>query len=286
MNIGLYDIDGKIPNIALMKLSTYHKRLGDDVEWYAPVFSQYDKVYASSVFTWSDKSRVPKEAVCGGSGFDLTTNLLPEIDCLPCDYSIYPDYKQAIGFLTRGCSRKCKWCIVPEKEGKLSAYSDVEEIAQDRNELVLLDNNILASDYGLSQIEKIIRLGYKIDFNQGLDARLITPEIAGLLAHVKWLSPIRLACDTLPMLKQVIHAADLLREAGATPSNYFVYTLVEDIEEAYQRVEALKAHGLDPFAQPFRDRNGNEPPINQRRFARWVNHKATFKSVSWEKYSG
>ena len=191
-----------------------------------------------------------------------------------------------MGFLTRGCIRKCKWCIVPKKEGKLKPYADIEQIAQNRKEVILLDNNILASDYGLSQIEKIVRLNLKVDFNQGLDARLITPEIAGLLAHVRWLAPVRLACDTDAMIDPVIKATGLLREAGCTPSNYFVYVLVNDIEDAHKRVEVLKRHKLDPFAQPYRDKSGKEPSRKLKDFARWVNHKATFKTVPWERYAG
>lgn len=285
MNIGLYDIDNRMPNIALMKLATWHKRQGDSVDWFAPIFP-VDKVYASSVFTWSDKSKVPRNAVVGGSGFNLTTNLDTQIDCLDCDYSLYPSFKQAVGFLTRGCIRKCKFCIVPQKEGKLKPYMDIQQVAQGRNEVILFDNNVLASQYGLSQIEKIIKLGIKVDFNQGLDARLITPEIAGLLAHVKWLSPVRLACDTEAMIEPVIKATKLLREAGCTPSNYFVYVLVDNISDAHKRVEILKKYKLDPFAQPFRDQSGKDSDPRLKDFARWVNHKATFKSVPWEKYTG
>lgn len=104
------------------------------------------------------------------------------------DYSIYPsiDKKTAYGFLTRGCPNCCKWCVVPKKEGKVKPYMDVDDIAIDgRTNLVLMDNNILASDYGLQQIQKIIDRRYRVDFNQALDARLVTPEIGQLLAQVR-----------------------------------------------------------------------------------------------------
>lgn len=244
-----------------------------------------DMVYASSIFTWSGKIGLPPETITGGSGFDLGSTLSPEIDGLDCDYSIYPAFTKAIGFLTRGCNRRCPWCIVPEKEGKLQPYADIEQIAQGRKEIILLDNNVLGIDYGLEQIEKIIRLGLKVDFNQGLDARMITPEVADLLAKVKWLTPLRMACDTDAMLDEVIGATALLRKAGCKPIRYSVYVMVRDIPSALNRVENLRVHNLDPFAQPYRE-GKDEPSFESKRFARWVNHKATFKSVPWERYTG
>ncbi|MGN1216734.1 MAG: radical SAM protein, partial [Phocaeicola sp.] len=104
------------------------------------------------------------------------------------DYSIYPSIgkKTAYGFITRGCPNKCKWCIVPEKEGNVKPYMDVEDIAFDgRTNLILMDNNILASDYGIKQIEKIVDRKYRVDFNQGLDARLVTDGIADLISKVR-----------------------------------------------------------------------------------------------------
>ena len=98
------------------------------------------------------------------------------------DYSLYEiDKRVAYGFLTRGCPNRCKWCVVPQKEGRITPYMDIAEIAVDgRNRITLMDNNVLASNYGLEQIEKIIRMGLRVDFNQGLDARLVTDEIARL----------------------------------------------------------------------------------------------------------
>ena len=117
------------------------------------------------------------------------TNTLPsEIDKLCPDYSIYPKFTAAYGFLTRGCPNKCSWCVVPSKEGNIQPYADIEDFLQGRKEAVLMDNNVLAHEHGLQQIEKMIKLGIKIDFNQGLDARIIAKDksIAELLSKVKW----------------------------------------------------------------------------------------------------
>ncbi len=288
MKIGLLDIDGhNFPNLALMKISSYHKSKGDNVEWLNH-FMEYDLVYESKVFTFSpDNGFVvnAKKIIKGGTGFDPSVILPQEINnCMP-DYRLYPNIKHAYGFLTRGCVRNCSWCIVPKKEGKIRAESDIEDILQGRKSAILMDNNVLASDWGIKQIEKISKLGVKIDFNQGLDARLIDRPIARLLSKIRWLSPLRMSCDQLSMLKSVKTAMRYLREYGCTPSNYFIYLLVKDVNDAYKRAILLKKWGCDPFAQPFRDFNINSNPSQeQRNFSRWVNHKAIFKSVEYKNY--
>lgn len=133
MKIGLLDVDGHhFPNLALMKISAYHKQLGDVVEWANP-FDRYDRLYKSKVFTFTPDDLTPYdcEVVKGGTGYDITSRLPSEIDMMQPDYSIYPyiDNRTAYGFLTRGCPNKCKWCIVPIKEGLPKPYMDVEEIS-------------------------------------------------------------------------------------------------------------------------------------------------------------
>jgi hypothetical protein len=284
MNIGLVDIDSKIPNLALLKLSAWHKGQGDTVELTTPVFaSTYDKAYASQVFTWTQTPCLPEDVESGGTGIDLKTTLPDEVERMCPDYSLCNmDY--SMGFLTRGCIRKCSFCFVPEKEGKIRPAADIEEFLRHKT-AVLLDNNVLAHDHGIEQIEKIARLGIKVDFNQGLDARLIDDAIAERLAAVRWLKPIRLACDSANMKGVVEKAVKLLRKHGATPKTYFCYMLVEgDIDEAHDRAIFLRELGVDPFAMPYRSPNGNEVNKDIRNFARWVNHKEIFKSVDWEDY--
>ncbi|MBR2104843.1 MAG: radical SAM protein, partial [Bacteroidales bacterium] len=184
LKIALIDVDGHhYPNLALMKIARYYRQQGDVVEWYTP-FDHYDIVYLSKVFTFTpDYLQVIPNAdriERGGTGYKNYEKTLPrEIDRMQPDYSIYPnivDDRSAYGFLTRGCIRTCKWCIVPKKEGILHPYMDIEEIAiEHRDRITLMDNNILASDYGLMQIEKIVKLALKVDFNQDLDCRLVTP---------------------------------------------------------------------------------------------------------------
>lgn len=217
MNIGILAVDSNFPNLALMKISAYHKARGDQVEWYNPL-CKYDKVYAAKVFTFTpdynyyiNANQIEK----GGTGYDIEKVLPVEVDRLQPDYSIYNiDSNLSYGFLTRGCPNRCKWCVVPKKEGKISPYMDIEEITAGRKKAILMDNNILASNYGLQQIEKIIKLGIKVDFNQGLDARLITDEIARLLAKVKWIKRIRFGCDTPGQIAEVERASALIDKYG------------------------------------------------------------------------
>lgn len=184
MNIGLLAVDSNYPNLALMKISAKHKVRGHSVEWYNQ-FNHYDKVYMTKVFSFTkDYMQYITNADCvekGGTGYDIRKVLPMKIDRMQPDYSIYPqiDSKTAYGFLTRGCPNRCKWCVVPKKEGNIAPYMDIEDIAIDgRKNIILMDNNVLASDYGLQQIEKIVSIGVRVDFNQGLDARLVTDDIA------------------------------------------------------------------------------------------------------------
>jgi len=257
MKIGLIDVDGKgFPNLALMKISAYHKSIGDSVEW--AMFDNYDRTYMSKVFTFSNESMLEfgnlGEIIKGGTGYNFT-KLDSKIENMCPDYSIYPDFKEAYGFLTRGCIRKCKWCIVPEKEGSIRANQDIEEFIEGRKAAILMDNNVLSSEHGLIQIEKIIKLGIKIDFNQGLDARIIAgnEEIAKLLSKVKWYKPIRMACDSLSQMKHVEKATKLLRKYNCKPNKFSVYVLLTELEDSYQRINFCKKLKIDPFAQPYRD---------------------------------
>ena len=284
MIIALHDADNtNFPNLALMKLSAYHKNRGDTVEWYQALrASAYSLIYSSKVFTWTNDLQLTGNVLIGGTGYKTENILQEEAEhCCP-DYTLY-NQNYSMGFLTRGCIRKCEWCVVPKKEGGIRPHADIDEFARHKD-VVLLDNNVLASDHGIQQIEKIVRLKLKIDFNQGLDCRLIDNSIAKLLSKAKWLSAVRLSCDTQSQIPSIQKAVNLLRWYNVTPRVYFVYVLVRDIPTALEIVKYLKGMNLDPFAQPYRDQIGTKPTKEQERFARWVNMKSIFKSVVWEDY--
>lgn len=298
MRIGLIDVDGYhtqnrarrgevFPNLALMRISAWHKARGDSVEWWDGL-EHYDRVYASKVFTFSPDVETcidADEVIRGGTGYRNYGMLPDEIEATPPDYSIYPHVDYAIGFLTRGCIRACPWCIVPKKEGKIRPAATWREIKRpDSKRIVFMDNNVLACDHGIAQIADMGRQPVWVDFNQGLDARLITPEIAALLARLHWIRFIRLSCDTSAMLPVIEQATAYLREAGVSASRFWAYMLVQDVEEAEQRALALDAMGVMPFAQPYRDYDGGEPTLEQVRFANWVNKKAVFHTCAWKDY--
>lgn len=282
MLIGLHDADRNgFPNLALMKISAWHKAQGDEVRWWIPM-EEYDKVYSSKVFTFTpEEPMLPLGTIKGGTGYHMYDELPLKIDQMYPDYSIYPDVKHAIGFLTRGCIRNCPWCIVPRKEGGIRAYNTWREIKRpDSRDIVFMDNNVLACPHGLEQIKDMAGENIRVDFNQGLDARLITPEVAKNLAALKWIRFIRMSCDSLDMLPTVERAIYRLCDCGVKPYRIFVYMLVtENIFDDERRALRLRDLGVEVFAQPYRDYDGGEPSKDMRRFARWVNMKAIFKST-------
>lgn len=293
--IGLIDVDGhNFPNLALMKLSSYHRMKGDNVEWHSPS-SHYEIVYKAKVFTFTKDYSFPIDAdeiITGGTGYDTNSFLPDKADGIQPDYWLYHNSKfydssLAYGFLTRGCPNKCSWCIVPKKEGSITPYMDVEEVALGRKKLILMDNNILTSDYGLSQIEKIVRLGYRIDFNQGLDARIIAsnPEIAKLLSKVKWIRFIRLACDTQSSKEPLLKAVEALRSSINNSTQFFVYVLLNTLPDSYDRINFCRQLNLYAFAQPYRDFTPNQIiPQWQKDMARYTNLKWLYKSIDFKEF--
>lgn len=292
MNIGLLAVDSSYPNLALMKISSYHKARGDNVEWYNSLCS-YNKVYAAKVFSFTpdygyyiNADQIEK----GGTGYDISKVLPIKIDRAIPDYDLYNvDKKLAYGFLTRGCPNKCKWCIVPQKEGKIAPYMDIEEIAVDgRKNVILMDNNVLASDYGLRQIEKIISMGVRVDFNQGLDARLVTDEIARLLAKVKWIKRIRFGCDTPGQIAECERATALIDKYGYKGEYFFYCILLSDFKESFERVNHWKNKGSRflPHCQPYRDLNNPRQiiPQWQKDLAGWADKKWIFRSCEFKDF--
>ena len=288
MKVALHDSDKtRFPNLALMKLSAHHKSLGHDVQWFnALMRDEYDVIYSSKIFTFTAEDKyLPSDnrVIKGGTGYCLESKLEQEIEhCMP-DYTIY-NSKVAQGFTTRGCPNHCSWCIVPKKEGVIKANADINEFWSKQSELVLMDNNILAHEHGIDQLLKIATKNIKLDCNQGLDARLVDRKIAKIIASIKW-KTIRFACDNQSQMKHVENAVKLIRKETGTLGRFFVYVLVKDVDDAYDRVKFLRSIKVDPFAQPYRDiENKTQPSQEQKDFARWVNHKAIFKSVQWEEY--
>ena len=293
MNIGILAVDSNYPNLALMKISSYHKLQKDQVEWYNP-FNHYDKVYMAKIFSFTEDYQQwitnADHIEKGGTGYDISKVLPSEIDYMVPDYSLYNlDDKTAYGFLTRGCPNKCKRCIVPQKEGKIAPYMDIEEIAvNNRKNIILMDNNVLASEYGLQQIEKIIRLKLRVDFNQGLDARLVTDEVARLLAKVKWIKRIRFGCDTPGQIAECERATALIDKYGYKGEYFFYCILLNDFKESFERINHWRYKGSRflPHAQPYRDFNNPRQiiPQWQNDLAGWADKKQVFRSCEFRDF--
>lgn len=313
MKIGIIDIDCHAakkqfgatiyPNLALCKIAAYHKAQGNSVEWATP-FEEYDILYMSKIFNFSEDDRRvyhAKQIIKGGTGYDVYSKLPEEIDRMQPDYSIYPHIPEntSYGFLTRGCPNKCGWCVVPKKEGAIHPYMDVDEVANGNRNLILMDNNILAAgDYALEQLHKIIDLGYRVDFNQALDARLVTPTNAQLLAKIKWIDRrIRFGCDTPAQIRECERAMELIDGFGFK-GQYFLYTMLNsNFKECYSRImywwrknqELRKTHTqrrVYPYAQPYRDpfNHRAEIPQWQKDMAGWCNKKMIFESIPFEDF--
>tara|TARA_R100001530_G_C4292621_1_gene148423 strand:- start:45 stop:944 length:900 start_codon:yes stop_codon:yes gene_type:complete len=291
MNVAIYDVDSKIPNLALMKISKFHKQKGDSVEMYNPLWlDTYDKIYASTVFDFSDKSLlIPEKMEIGGTGYDTNRNLDQEIeDCKP-DYTIY-NYKHSIGFTMRGCRFVCKFCVVPQKEGRPKPNNTIDEIwtNRDSNFIVLLDNDFFGNQDWKKRIKEIRDYELKVNFSQGLNIRIITEEQAKAVASVNFSTisgktkSVHFAWDRINDEKWIDKGIERCIKAGIKEYQMSFYVLIgfdSSPEEDYHRVMKLKNYGCDPYVMPY-----NKKDHYQKSFARWVNHKAIFNSVKWEDY--
>ena len=298
MVIGFHDAEkdyfkgGKtFPNLALMKISAYHKAAGDMVEWWNPL-QNYDRVYSSKIFDFTPEDPyLPEDTIKGGTGYreiPINKELASEIDSQYPDYSIYPECDYAIGYLTRGCPNHCRWCVVPSKEGSIRPYRTWQEIVRtDTDKLVLMDNNILACDYGIEQLESLIESGYRIDLNQGMDARLVDGRIAYILSRLKWIRFIRFSCDQKSQIEPIQHTIELLDEHRVKPYRIFIYLLVTaDLADAAERVEALKRYrAINLYAQAERnERLGVVPNEGQLEFAQRYIYGGNYRKETWAEY--
>ena len=292
--IAIHDADAehfkthdKFPNLALMKISAWHKLQGDTVEWFNAIESHlYDKVYSSKIFDFTpENDYLPSDTIKGGTGYGLFEDLPKEIDDMFPDYSIYPECDYAIGFLTRGCPNKCSNCYVPQKEGNIRPYKTWQEIVrQDTKKLVLMDNNITAHPHGIEQLRQLAETDYKIDINQATSVFSITPEIAQIFAKLKWINHIRFACDRKPQIEGLYKAAKLLEEAGIPNSRLFIYVLItKDLDDDLERIYALrKLKSVTIYGMPYKDmRIGEMPERWQNVMAqKWI-YPGQWRKIDW-----
>ena len=281
MRIGIVDVDGhNFPNLALMKLTTYHKQRGDEVEWAFPLLP-YDRVYMAKVFTFTQDDITAYQTddiVRGGTGYDLQGKLPADVEnCYP-DYSIYGITDTAYGYLTRGCPRGCRFCIVAEKEGKQSKkVANLENFWRGQKYIKLLDPNFLACPDWKELMQELIDSKAWIDFTQGLDIRLMTAEKADMIRQCK-VKMLHFAWDnpddelTFEKLKEYRKAFSLPDEKCKV---YVLTNFNSTHEQDLERVYRLRDIGYDPFVMVYEKWNA---PKETRRLQRWCNNKVIFRA--------
>ncbi len=294
MNVRLTHIDGKLPNLALMKLAHWHKSRGDQAvfskslsrEMFEP---EYDRVYGSAIFGFSRHrldtflSQFP-DAIHGGTGTDSLGTVedvlgVPEYEHY--DYSVYPSFAGSIGFTARGCRLRCGFCVVPKKEGKPRAINSVYDIWRGDphpRHLHLLDNDFFGqpADQWQARVGEIIEGKFRVCFNQGINIRLITEEAAEQIARLPYYDDqfktrrLYTAWDNLKDEGIFFRGVERLEKAGVPPTHLMVYMLIgydkeETLERIMYRFERMVARGIRPYPMVF---NNADPTL--KRFQRWV----------------
>lgn len=302
--IGLIDVDGhNYPNLPLMKISAWHKAQGDHVEWYDPMFSGHmDKVYMSKVFSFSPDYEYfvdADEVVKGGSGYCISLvngkeifdkskdiELPPEIEHIYPDYSLYGVTDTAYGFLTRGCPRGCAFCHVEAKEGRRSfKVADLNEFWDGQKNIVLCDPNILACKEWKSLLQQLIDSNAWVDFNQGLDIRLMTNEKAEMLKKIKTKN-IHFAWDRYEDKEKILPKFKMFKDITKIDFRKLtVYVLCNfdtTIEQDLDRIYTLRDLGYTPYVMVYNKQNA---PQKIKYLQRWCNNKIIFRTVhSFEDY--
>lgn len=292
MRIGLIDVDGhNFPNLPLMKLSAWHKKQGDSVEWYNPLFSGHmDKVYMSKVFSFTPDYQYfidADEVVKGGTGYYYPDGgeVLPEdVEHIYPDYSIYPEltYETAYGFLTRGCPRGCDFCIVGKKEGRCSTkVANLDEFWNGQKNIVLLDPNMFACRDWKDLSQQLIDSRAWIDFSQGCDIRIMTDEKAEYMKRMK-IKQVHFAWDRYEDKDIIIPKFKAFKEiTGWDKRKLPVYVLVNfntTLEQDLDRIYTLRDLGYWPYVMIYEKENLPNGHV-LRRLQRWVNMRAVFETT-------
>jgi len=276
MKILLINIDSTKPNLALKKIEKYHRDKGDEVVWDFPLMARHaDKIYVSAIYTWSRGKCAEWEgrAEIGGSGYDLKKTLPPGIE------GIKPRINW--GFTTRGCVRHCPFCVVWKKEGGIRATGDIYDIWDGVSEkIVLLDNNILAlPDHFFKICGQLKKENLKVDFNQGLDCRLLTEKMARALKRLR-VKHYRFAFDHPSQKPAVEKAVDLLKKYKMQAIWYVLVGFNTSIKEDLERLDYLRANGQAAFVQRY---NYIKKPVYIR-MAQWANQHGVFRKMAFEQF--
>lgn len=288
MNIGLIDVDGHhFPNLALMKLSAWHKARGDAVEWWWG-FGDYDRVYMSKVFdeTYSPDMPEPlnaREIIKGGTDYGLDNRLPDELEHIYPDYSLYPELTKdtAYGYLTRGCPRACGFCIVAGKEGRRSRkVADLSEWWSGQKNIKLMDPNLLACPEHMNLLGQLIDSGAWVDFTQALDARLLTPENIAAIMQIR-VKEIHFAWDSMREKTAVLKGLHLWIDLGKRTKHgeygtvYVLTNYDTTMDDNLERIYTLRDLKYEPYVMIYDKPNA---PREIRLLQRWCNNKRIFRT--------
>ena len=274
--IALVNIEPKIENTAYMQISRFHKDEKDLVQWYSPLFrKEYDRIYCSSIFQFTNKSIVTPEMVCGGTGFNVTSRLPKEIEDSCLDYSIYPKCETSYVWFSRGCVRRCPFCVVPTKEGKIESV-EPKNLNSKGKYISVMDNSFTANPKFYQSVDRLEKLGLPVDIQCGIDARIFTDKQGEALKRLHHWKQIRTAWDDprenlSPKLEHMAHVFG--------KSRIMVYVLIgywSTPEEDLMRVQEIQRLGLDAWVMPYNKQN----PY-QKAFERWANRHA---GCEWSEY--
>lgn len=305
MRIGLIDVDGhNFPNLPLMKISAWHKRQGDFVEWYDPLFSGHmDKVYMSKVFSFTPDYEYcidADEVVKGGSGYCIelvdgkevyhseNDKALPdEIEHIYPDYSLYPELTKdkAFGYLTRGCPRNCSFCHTTQKDGCRShKVADLSEFWSGQKNIVLLDQNILACRDHMDLLDQLIESKAKVEFNGGLDIRLVNERNIEKIRQIK-INMIHFAFDRYQDKDIIVRNLKLFTDmTGYERHKIMVYVLCNydtTVDQDLERIMICREMNLQPFPMIYDKEHAN--PV-YRKIQRWCNPFVFMKVPTFEEY--
>ena len=289
--IKLVQVDGKLPNLALMKISNHYRNKNYQVDFSHNVErdmfeTPYEKIYASSIFKFSNKKlqRLKQNypnAIVGGTGtFDSITveQVIRNVEN-KIDYSIYSDYKHSIGFSQRGCRLKCKFCVVPQKEGSIVEEKTIAQIyrgAPYPKNIMLLDNDFFGQPNWKARVDELKKGNFKVCFSQGINVRLINEEVADSLKSIKFYDGkfqkrrLYTAWDNLRDEKKFLSKIDLLLKNKIKPSEIMVYMLIGyDSKETWQKIfyrfNKMVEIGLLPYPMVY-----NKDRKDLKQFQRWV----------------
>lgn len=306
MIVGLVDVDShNYPNLPLMKISAWHKAKGDSVEWHQPLFSDHlDRVYMSKVFSFTPDYDYPidaDEVFRGGSGYCITLEdgkevfdkdkdreLPDEIEHIYPDYSLYGIEDTAYGFLTRGCPRGCGFCHVATKEGRCSRkVADLSEFWRGQRNIVLNDPNILACKDHIGLLEQLVRSGASVEFNQGLDIRLMNEDNIGLLKRIR-LSHIHFAYDRYEdkdtieeQMRMVRKLTGWNRNNSGKPTVFILCNYNTTIEQDIERIQFCRELDWTPY--PMIYDKANADPI-YRKIQRWCSNYIFWVCPTFNEY--